>query len=717
MAVIEVDHVTKIFPARRGPRDLRVRRGIADLIRGTKTGTVTALQDISLSVEAGESLGIIGRNGSGKSTLLSIIGGVTLPTQGRVTVNGRVASLLELGAGFHPLLTGRENVYLNAGLLGMRHAQVDEVFDRIVEFSGIGEFIDHPIDTYSSGMYVRIGFSIAVHTNPDVFLADEVLTVGDEYFQRKCRQKIGELREQKKTIIFVSHDLGIVNSLCGRVILLDRGRMLHRDTVQKTISFYLRQVGRDRGVHTFTEGAVDAVQCDGRISLFHQQEEVTAPHGILMHMESLGQCHMSHTAEWNVTERTATGCRARGMMPRLPIALLWDLELRQDVLRWTVSLEVLREVKLDVISILFHWPVAYAHWHYGRLSGHFDEITPKDVTINLVAAASDVMPNRSAVMPMTAVFPEAQSSLPAVIASFEATRYPFAYYWANSDYMTYCRILCADVHLTGQGRHFAPGRHELITFEVSLWRDWEAARQQVTRLRNELRRVLNEDRALTHGPCSAYLEEGRLRLAYEEREFTSFLHFYASMLVQQLWNDSHNLHWTSVSSDGARIEAVGESRRFPFQQTWEVAKADDGFSVRIWMDVREPFDVQEYHASMVLLPAYTAWQTDHESGDFPPFDPGKDTWIHLNKTYAPGRRATAWGPGLPTVTLEADANALVFRMTPLNTKLEEKGRVLQALRASDAGPLHFEPGRHLYFSGIIRMAPPRETAGMGREHV
>ncbi|HPO15917.1 MAG TPA: ABC transporter ATP-binding protein [Candidatus Hydrogenedentes bacterium] len=707
MAVVEVDNVTKIFPARRGARDLRGRGGLGDWIRGTKTGTVTALQNISLTVEAGESLGIIGRNGSGKSTLLSIIAGVTLPTSGQVTVHGRVASLLELGAGFHPMLTGRENVYLNAGLLGMRHEQVDEVFDRIVEFSGIGEFIDHPIDTYSSGMYVRIGFSIAVHTNPDVFLADEVLSVGDEEFQRKCRQKIGELREQKKTIIFVSHDLGIVNSLCERVVLLDRGRMLHRDTVQKTISFYLRQVGRDRGVHTFTEGAIDAVQCDGRISLFYKQEEVTASHGINMFLESLGQTHLSTSAEWEVTERTPNACTARGVMTRLPIALIWSLSLQNQTLRWSIALEALREINLDIITIMFHWPIAYDHWHYGRLSGKFQEINPSDTTINIAAVAADVMPNRSTVMPMTAVFPEEQSLLPPLITSFEQTRYPFAFFWANSDYMTYCRLLFADAHLIGQDRLFTPGRHELITLEVSLWNDRDSAKEQVTRLRNELRSILNADRALTHGPFSAYLEEGRLRLAYQEQEFTSFLHFYASMLVQQLWNDSHNLHWISARSDGQRIEAVGESRRFPFQQLWEVEKAEAGFAIRIWLDVREAFDVQEYHASIVLLPAYASWKTDHEEGEFTPFDPQKDTWIHLNKTYAPGKRAEAWGPNLPVIALEATTDDILFRMTPINTKLEEKARVLQALRTSSAGPIHFEPGRHLYFSGKINIAPPR----------
>ena len=182
--VIEVRNLIKEFPSRRGARDLRGRGGLGDWIRGRKTPRFRALDGVSFTVCRGESLGIIGRNGSGKSTLLSLIAGVTKPTAGQVVVRGRVASLLELGAGFHPILTGRENVYLNAGLLGMRHRETDAVFDEIIRFADIGDFIDQPVETYSSGMFVRLGFAVAAHANPDIFLVDEVLAGGDESFQR-----------------------------------------------------------------------------------------------------------------------------------------------------------------------------------------------------------------------------------------------------------------------------------------------------------------------------------------------------------------------------------------------------------------------------------------------------------------------------------------------------------------------------------------------------
>lgn len=184
-----------------------------------------ALSDIALDIRAGVTIGLIGHNGSGKSTLLKVIGGIIQPTSGTVEQRGRIAALLELGAGFHPDLTGRENVYLNASVLGLSREETTANFDSILEFSGVGDFIDTQVKFYSSGMYVRLAFAIAVHTDPDILLVDEVLAVGDEQFQRKCLDKIEEFQKQGRTIIIVSHALDQIESLCDRVVLMHRGRM------------------------------------------------------------------------------------------------------------------------------------------------------------------------------------------------------------------------------------------------------------------------------------------------------------------------------------------------------------------------------------------------------------------------------------------------------------------------------------------------------------
>jgi ABC-2 type transport system ATP-binding protein len=187
-----------------------------------------ALRDVSAEIEAGTTVGLIGANGSGKSTLLKVLAGILQPTTGTVSTRGRIASLLELGAGFNGELSGRENVYLNASLLGLSRRETDWLFDAIVDFSELEEFIDHPVKHYSSGMYVRLGFSVAVHVDPDILLIDEVLAVGDEHFARKCLAKIAEFQSERRTILFVTHGLGQVEQLCHRALVLNHGR-LHFD--------------------------------------------------------------------------------------------------------------------------------------------------------------------------------------------------------------------------------------------------------------------------------------------------------------------------------------------------------------------------------------------------------------------------------------------------------------------------------------------------------
>lgn len=189
----------------------------------SRTESFLALHDVSFELDAGQTLGLIGANGSGKSTLLKIIGGILTPTSGYVERRGTLAALLELGAGFHPDLTGRENVYLNASILGLTNRQTDQYFDAIVDFSGIEKFIDTQVKFYSSGMYVRLAFAVAVHVNPEILLVDEVLAVGDEPFQRKCLERIKAFQREGRTIILVTHGLDMVRQLCDRVIMLDKG--------------------------------------------------------------------------------------------------------------------------------------------------------------------------------------------------------------------------------------------------------------------------------------------------------------------------------------------------------------------------------------------------------------------------------------------------------------------------------------------------------------
>lgn len=222
--VVELGHITKYFSIR---KQKSLKESIVNAGRARKyREDFTALNDVSFSIAAGESVGLVGPNGSGKSTLLKVIGGILAPSSGSVKVRGRLAALLELGAGFHPDLSGRENVFLNASILGLTNAETTHYFDEIVDFSGIEEFIDTQVKFYSSGMYVRLAFAVAVHVDPDVLLVDEVLAVGDEPFQQKCMNKIREFQSDGRTIILVSHSAAQVAAVCNRAIVLEHGTLI-----------------------------------------------------------------------------------------------------------------------------------------------------------------------------------------------------------------------------------------------------------------------------------------------------------------------------------------------------------------------------------------------------------------------------------------------------------------------------------------------------------
>ncbi|HET6446801.1 MAG TPA: ABC transporter ATP-binding protein, partial [candidate division Zixibacteria bacterium] len=216
-----------------------------NLLRGHAYGAAEldkihwALKDVGLEIHHGDVVGIIGHNGAGKSTLLKILSRITEPTKGYVDVYGRVSSLLEVGTGFHPELTGRENIFLNGAILGMRKAEIDRNFEAIVDFAEIEQFIDTPVKHYSSGMYVRLAFSVAAHLEPEILLVDEILAVGDTNFQKKCLGKMDNVSKQGRTVIFVSHNMNSIQRLCPRCILLDHGRLLVFDGTDEVIEQYL----------------------------------------------------------------------------------------------------------------------------------------------------------------------------------------------------------------------------------------------------------------------------------------------------------------------------------------------------------------------------------------------------------------------------------------------------------------------------------------------
>jgi lipopolysaccharide transport system ATP-binding protein len=310
-----------------------------------------ALQDVSFDVQPGEVIGVIGRNGAGKSTLLKILTRITEPTSGEAFINGRVASLLEVGTGFHPELTGRENVYMNGTILGMKRREIASKFDEIVAFSELEKFIDTPVKRYSSGMYVRLAFAVAAHLDPEILLVDEVLAVGDASFQKKCLGKMGDVARQGRTILFVSHNMAAIQNLCARSIFLENGTITQDGLTSHVVSCYMQKANKaangveSLGSRTDRSGSGAVVltdfylenSCGQRINAVQSGEDITIVFyvanrtgktvcrldcGFSIH-ETTGNYPLSvlySSYQGNEYELTSAGCCIRCSIPSLPLA-------------------------------------------------------------------------------------------------------------------------------------------------------------------------------------------------------------------------------------------------------------------------------------------------------------------------------------------------------------------------------------------------------------
>jgi lipopolysaccharide transport system ATP-binding protein len=340
MAVIEFENVHKAY--RLGSGRGSVRDAIPEMFgrlvgsRGQNDAQLLwALKGVTFQVEKGEALGLVGHNGAGKTTILKLLSRVSKPTRGRMSVNGRLSALIELGAGFHPDLTGRENVYLNGSILGLNRREINRKFDSIVEFSGLHRFIDTPVKRYSSGMYVRLGFAVAIHVDPEVLLLDEVLSVGDRLFQRKCQEKMRQILGET-TVIFVSHNLAAVNAVCHRAIWLDEGSIRCEGPVSDVTKSYSdasissevpsskstglgRRWGNGEALITGvkllnpTGDEVDVVKSEGKLGIeisYEASRRIASPYfGLGIHDSSGLKLYGEHTGygPYSVSEIEATG--------------------------------------------------------------------------------------------------------------------------------------------------------------------------------------------------------------------------------------------------------------------------------------------------------------------------------------------------------------------------------------------------------------------------
>ncbi|MCI5071389.1 ABC transporter ATP-binding protein [bacterium] len=330
------------------------------------------LDNISFEVNKGETFAIIGKNGSGKSTLLKIITGVTQANSGTVETKGKIISLLEVGAGFSPLLSGRENIYLNAALNGLTRTQTETIIEDIISYSGIEDSIDQALYQYSSGMAVRLGFAIAVHCHPEILVIDEALAVGDITFQAQCIDTIVKLKEQGCTILFVSHDLSLVSGLCDRAILINDSQILANGPASSVVAHYIQLCGDDRSNYAITMDNLKLYFNAGNVSIIHHNAILTKVFGIYTSIYAYKTWHDSDQCLWELHQQTHNQMVLKGKMRRLPIKQTWTITvIDENTFNVKVELDFEKNCRWSEIQLSCMLSPDFTNWLVGQETGTF----------------------------------------------------------------------------------------------------------------------------------------------------------------------------------------------------------------------------------------------------------------------------------------------------------------------------------------------------------
>lgn len=649
----------------------------------------SAVQGLSFEISAGEAVGFIGSNGAGKSTLLKLMAGILVPDRGSVTVQGNVAALLELGAGFHFDLTGRENIWLNGPLMGLSARLVDEKMEEIVRFSELEDFIDSPLRTYSSGMVLRLGFSIAAHLPADILLIDEVLAVGDESFQRKCYEKIRSFRDEGKTLVLISHDMNAISQICSRVNLIHKGRIVNSGAPGRVIGFYMRTAGERQGMTVLQSGESSAIFNNGRISLFHKGEEVTTSLGIYSELEVQDLAQFSYHADWKIEKSTESSCEIHGRYHSIPAIWIWRLVLSEGVLSLEFILRTTETIVLQkaVLNGIFH--ADYDSWWTDNETDRLSPIPPFEKVWNRLAIrklrneriglASSSPDRKASVVELEMGGPSPESVREKIVEVF------------NTQYEMFGRVLrVQNFDLADRARPLEPG--DRVFFRGNVVLRETPAKQWLE--------PLEKKQFLANGGTTIHFRGNGFHLSYEGADLSKSLGIYTSVRSQGRFDGSYEADWSRLEKTDDSLTAVSKCRYFPITLFWTIRKKGNGFEFSLKMSVHESVEVDREQTNIMLSERYDRWEHPAEKGKFPEkFNRDfSGDWDCRTECDPPGKIAAS-GEGLPTVILETDMSS-PYRLRVINSDEGFSGRVLQCVRLNRG---RLTPGEYEYFSGHIRI--------------
>ncbi|MDP3041329.1 MAG: ATP-binding cassette domain-containing protein [Candidatus Omnitrophota bacterium] len=675
---------------------------------------ICALQDASFSVEEGQAVAIIGENGAGKSTILKLIAGTFNADRGRVFVKGKVAALLELGAGFSDEFTGRENIFLNASLFGLSNEEINNKLKDIIVFSGIGRFIDAQLKSYSQGMFVRLAFSVAVHMDPDILLIDDTLAVGDGDFQRKCINKVIELQEAGKTIIFVTHDMNMARRLCKKGIVLREGKIVKEGPIENIISYYMETWGDKKGIAVIQKGDMEVVFNNGRFILRWEDKVITKDQGGYISFFLFGHRFNSPTADWQVEISEDQRIIAKGGWFNVPVTLSLDIRFLDDnQLQLSAVLVNNDNVEVDDLQVELLFREDYKEWfsseHEGVFADHFFhekecELVYNDPLDKLSGISPGNIENRNDSLPIVIIdaFGQAAESLCQIL---------------NSGIDIAARIIRLKMPKLRKGQSQGNGEEYCLAMKIKIIAS--NMRVELEKYMSIAQENIAQQRQLLRNRKKAAQEE---RLIFEDSRFSlcvsqnNFVHLYyndrkltrdpgitASLLIGKEWQDSVATQaWVEkISEKQIRIHNI-LWKKLPIIQTWTFSiKEQEVVNLMIKMEMPSFIKISELKVSIFLSNDYLKWFTGHEAGNFT-----KDFDILLWKEVVPkNEKIKAIGvvsADLPAVILDLSGNS---RYTPClyNSDQSFSAHVLQA----ESCGKEYQKGEIEYFEGNIRVTENR----------
>jgi len=563
-----------------------------------------ALRGISFSMEKGELLGIIGENGSGKSTILKLIAGMLNPDRGQANISGNVSGLLELGAGFQAELTGRENVFLQSELFGLSRDETIKRYQQIIDFAEIGKFIDAPAKCYSQGMFVRLAFAIAIHMEPDILLIDDTLSVGDEYFQRKCIRKIFELKEQGKTIIIVTHDMAMLQRLCKRAIFLKNGMVAKDDLVSNIVPIYSQAIGSPGGIAIIDRKPLNLIFNNGRLLLIWKDKMITSSSGAYTTFSVANKWYSSTQAEWEIKEEAPGVFTAIGKFYQLGLTQVWRVEVSERFeIKWDIELEMGGDIELSEMYANITVKDEYSQWFVDSERGEFPAIKDDDKDWSPVFT-------KTGLSARIGVYQRVLESgeIPSLLFEQLSLGYSIQGSILNSDYLSRCRIL--EYRLNPSSNRPANQADRFICFAGKIAVNTTDIDGYISKAQNEL--------VLSTPELRLIFDHGRCILEHKGIKLTKDNHIRTSIYANGKWYFSNLAQWDFRKQDQHKIIARGKWPNLPLIQVWEIeVNNENSIEWDVSIQVNEELVIEQQYFFIICSNDYSHWFSKYGSGIFP----------------------------------------------------------------------------------------------------